>query len=86
MLVELGPETANWESETETPVMFKVAVPVFFTVTVWDELVVLTVTDPNASEVGVTAPCAVPVVGLPTVSVKVTDPDTPFRAHARTTT
>lgn len=41
------------------------------------------VTEPNASEVGVTAPCGVPGAGLPTVSVKVTDPFVPLLAHAR---
>ena len=43
-------------------------------------------TEPNASEVGVTVPWAVPGVELPTVSVKVTDPFVPLLAHARMTT
>lgn len=72
-LVDAGPETANCAGEIETPVMLSVAVPVFFKVTVCEELAVLMTMEPNASDVGVTAPCA---VGKPaTVSVKVTDPD-----------
>lgn len=44
---------------------------------------VLTVTEPNASDVGVTVPWAVPVGEPATVSVKVTDPDVPLLAHTR---
>jgi hypothetical protein len=65
--------------------MFRVAVPVFLIVTAWEELVVLTATEPNPSDVGVTVPWAVPVAEPATVSVKVTDPDWPL-AHARITT
>ena len=83
MLAEPGPETANCDGEIETPVMFRVAVPVFLIVTAWEELVVLRVTEPKASDVGVTVPWAVPDVELPTVSVKVTDADVPLLAHAR---
>ena len=86
MLVEGEPDTANCAGEIDTPVMFRVAVPVFLIVTAWEELVVLMAMEPNASDVGVTVPWAVPVEELATVSVKVTDPDDPLRLQARTMT
>lgn len=81
MLVDAGPETANCVGEIETPVMLRVAVPVFLKVTVCEELAVLMTMEPNVSDVGVTEPWA--VGALATVSVKVTDPDWPLPAHAR---
>jgi len=86
MPVEPGPDTANCDGDIETPLMFRVAVPVFLIVTAWAELAVFMAMEPNASDVGVTAPWAVPGVELVTISVKVTDPDVPLRAHARTVT
>jgi len=86
MLVEPGPDTVNCAGDIETPVMFRAAVPVFLTVTAWEELVLFMAMEPNASDVGVTAPWAVPGVELTTVSVKVTHPEIPLLAHARTVT
>lgn len=86
MLVEAGPDTANCAGEIETPLMFRVALPVFVIFTACGELLVFVVTEPNASEVGVTVPCGVPGVELPMVSVKVTDPLVPLLAHARMST
>jgi hypothetical protein len=86
MLAAPGPETANCDGEIETPVMFRVAVPVLVTVTPWEELVVLIVTDPKANDVGLTVPWAGPVEEPATVSLKVDDADVPLLAHARTST
>jgi hypothetical protein len=83
MLVEGEPDTVNCDGEIDTPVIFRVAVPVFLIVTAWEELVVLMATEPNPSDVGVTVPWADPVGELATVSVKVTDPYVPLRVHAR---
>jgi len=74
MLVEVGPDTANCDGEIETPLMFKVALPVFVIFTACGELLVFVATEPNASEVGVTVAWADPGVELPTVSVRVADP------------
>jgi hypothetical protein len=86
MLVEVGPDTANCDGEIETPLMFRVTVPVFVIFTACEELLVFVATEPNASEVGVTVPWADPGVELPTVSVKEADPKVPLLAHARMST
>jgi hypothetical protein len=74
MLVEVGPDTTNCDGEIETPLMFRVALPVFVIFTACGELLVFVATEPNASEVGVTVAWADPGVELPTVSVRVADP------------
>lgn len=85
MLAEPGPETANCDGEILTPVMFRVAVPVFVIFTACAELVAFISTEPNPNDVGVTVAWADPGVELVTVSVKLTDPCIPLLAHARTT-